>query len=57
VIQRIGEAWKSDRKGIIEHGETVLKQLQEYSGVSAQTAGMPGKEAITRPWSSSQKLR
>jgi hypothetical protein len=50
VLKRIGEAWKSDRQGIIEHGETVVQQLKEFSGASAQKAGMPGKEVITRTY-------
>ena len=47
VLKRIGEAWKNDRAGILEHGETVIQQLKEYSGAAAPTASAPGAKAVS----------
>ncbi len=46
VLKRIATAWKSDRKNIIEHGNTVAEQLREYAGASAPTETLEAKAAM-----------
>jgi uncharacterized protein len=46
VLQRIIEGWKSDRDGIVKHGDEVAKQLQEYAASVAPTVEITAKAAL-----------
>ncbi len=46
VLTRIADGWKNDREGIIKHGDTVAKQLNEMAATSASSAEKPGRASL-----------
>jgi len=46
VLKRIADAWKNDRKNIIEHGDTVLEQLRQYASAEPGANAEPGADSI-----------
>ena len=47
VLKRIAEAWKTDRKNIVEHGDTIVEQLKQYSVAAAPKGQLDAKTALT----------
>ena len=47
VLKHIADAWKTDRKNVLEHGATVIEQLKQYAGGGAPTGGAPTAEVLT----------
>ncbi len=46
VLARIADGWKSDREGIVNHGNEVARQLNEMAASSAASAGKPGRSSL-----------
>jgi uncharacterized protein YyaL (SSP411 family) len=46
ILQRIAEAWRTDRARIMESSGDVIAQLARYSGAGAQSTGIPDKTVL-----------
>jgi uncharacterized protein YyaL (SSP411 family) len=46
ILARIADGWKSDRDGIVKHGDTVARQLNEAAASAASTADKPGRASL-----------
>ena len=46
MLARIADGWKSDRDGIVKHGDEVARQLNEASAGSASSAEKPGRASL-----------
>ncbi len=48
MLKRLAEGWKTDSKGIIEHGNEVAKQLSEYAASAPSKVEVTAKAALTK---------
>ena len=46
ILARITDGWKSDRDGIVKHGDEVARQLSEASASVASNADKPGRSSL-----------
>ncbi len=46
ILQRIAEAWRTDRGRILESSGDVVAQLEQYAGASGPSIGMPDKTVL-----------
>ena len=46
ILTRIADGWKSDRDGIVKHGDEVARQLGEASAGAASNADKPGRASL-----------
>ena len=46
VLARVSDGWKSDRDGIVKHGDEVARQLNELAAGAASSAEKPGRASL-----------
>jgi uncharacterized protein len=46
ILQRIAEAWRTDRERILQSSGDVVAQLSQYAGASGPSIGIPDKTAL-----------
>ena len=46
ILARIADGWKSDRDGIVKHGDEVARQLTAASASAASVAEKPGRTSL-----------
>ncbi len=46
ILARIADGWKSDREGIVKHGDEVARQLNEAAASAASSAEKPGRASL-----------
>ena len=47
VLARVADGWKSDRDGIVKHGDEVARQLKEMAAASKSDAEKPSRASLS----------